>query len=96
MSRLGVGYGKSSLRCEPALTEEIDAMEHPPGDRIQAERAALCWKGIERSLWPEHQSRRSPNWRAMAVSKITPEYILATVRTKKFREAEAEAQGDSG
>jgi hypothetical protein len=77
-------YCGPSLRCEPALTEAIDAMRHPPRRSMaRAERIAQRWREIEGGLWP--QTGRFRVQRELAVGSITPEYVLVTARTKKYR-----------
>jgi len=71
--------GVPSLRCEPALTRAIDAMPVPPQMRADAVAIVDEWRAIERGLWPAE-------YRDEAALAITPEYIMATVRTRRFRE----------
>jgi len=73
--------GTPSLRCEPALTEAIDAMRDPPHTTAEAALIARRWARIEATLWPPAESIR-------AAATVTAEYVLAASRTRRFRIAE--------
>lgn len=70
-----------SLRCEPALTAALDAIDRPPVSQRQCECWANGFQSIEAAL-------HKPGTGRVEVKSITPEYIAATVRTKKFRNGE--------
>jgi len=71
--------GAVSLRCEPALTGALDAMAEPPKTRAEALPIVEEWQAKERSLWP-------PDYREQVALAITCEYVLLTVRTRRYRE----------
>jgi len=67
-----------SLRCEPALTRAIDAA--PPQDWAEAAEYALEWGEVEAALWPAGESRDH------ARDRVTAECVMATARTRHFRD----------
>ena len=71
---------KPSLRCEPELTEAIDRMKRAPRQIATAEPIAAEWAMRELSKWPNG----APEGVA-AANRVTPEYILATARTRRWR-----------
>lgn len=77
------GESSRSLRCEPTLTATLDRMAIPPKTLDEAAPIARAWARKEAALWPDVEDGE-PLGRICALS-ITPEYILVTVRTRRFR-----------
>ncbi len=65
-------------RCLPGLIHALDNTRKPPRTLEEARMWAERWRAVERLINPGQAGRVAARW-------ITPEDILAIVRTKKYR-----------